>query len=163
MKSILCVIHLGQSSVKVLEVAVSMAFAYKAHLTILFPYRLIDAGHTCEVGKLKATLEQEAHEKFVTFKKQVASIDLVPHDFLTEIGFTSDRINSYVKRNKVHAIVISQRHANTIDEINPMALQNLIANWKLPFMIIPEEVDVEVFSCCLNTYPFTEAKETSLQ
>jgi hypothetical protein len=146
MKSILCVIHLTQSSVKALEVAVSLAIAYKTHLTILFPYRLINAGHNGDVGKLKATLELEAREKFAMLKKKVASIDLIPYEFQPEIGFSSDRINSYVKRNKVHTIVISQRHANTIDEINPMALQNLIVSWKIPFMIVPEDVDAEVFS-----------------
>jgi len=146
MKSILCVIHLAQSSVKVLEVAVSMASAFKTHLTILFPYRLIETGHNGDARKLKAKLEEEARQKFNLLKKQVLSIEQISYEFNPEIGFSSDRINSYVKRNKVHSIVISQRHANTIDEINPMALQILITNWKLPFMIVPEEVDAEVFS-----------------
>jgi hypothetical protein len=146
MKSILCVIHLAQSSVKVLEVAASMARAFKAHLTILFPYRLIDHDHNGDVGKLKATLEQEARDKFSILKKQIVSMDILSYEFQPEIGFSSDRINSYVKRNKVHTIVISQRHANTIDGINPMTLQSLITNWKLPFVIVPEDVDVAVFN-----------------
>jgi hypothetical protein len=149
MKSILCVIHLAQSSVKVLEIAVSMALAYKTHLTILFPYRTIDAGHG-EPGKLKARLEHEAQEKFALLKKQVPSIDFISYDFQPETGFPSDRINSYVKKNVIHTIVISQRHANTIDEINPMALQHLIMKWKLPFMIIPEDADVEAFLSTCN-------------
>lgn len=146
MRPILCVVDLTQSSVKVLEVAARMAYAYKEHLTILFPYRLIDYSYKGDLAKLKAKLEQEAGEKFFLLKKQIVLMDQLSHEFQPEIGFPADRINSYVKRNKLDMIVISQSQGNTISEINGMALQQLIANSKLPFMIVPDEVDVEIFS-----------------
>jgi regulator of sirC expression with transglutaminase-like and TPR domain len=146
MRPILCVIDLTESAVKVLEVAASMAYAYKSHLTILFPYRLIDKEYWCEVSQLKGKLEQEAREKFVSFKTRVHVLDQVLHEFQPEIGFAADRITYFVKWNKVASVVISQRQANLMNEVNQVSFQSLIANSKLPFMIVPEEVDVDVFS-----------------
>ena len=144
MRPILCVIDLSESAVQVLEVTARMAYAYKSHLTILFPYRLIDNGYRGEISKLKAKLEQEAKEKFLSIKEQVSLLDHVSYEFQPEIGFPADRINSFVRRTKVDSVVISQRLANLMNEINSMELQNLITNSKLPFTIVPEEIDVEV-------------------
>lgn len=146
MRPILCVIDLTQASVQVLEVAARMAYAYKSHLTILFPYRLIDNGYRGEISKLKSNLEQEAKENFSSLKDQVSLLDQLSFEFQPEIGFPADRINSFVRRNKIDSVVISQRQANLMNEVNHMALQNLITNSKLPFTIVPEDIDVEVFS-----------------
>jgi len=146
MRPILCVIDLTDSSVKVLEVAARMAYANKAHLTILYPYRLINHGYLTDLAKLKTKLEQEAKEKFALLQKQAGGFNHITHDFQPEIGFPADRISAYVKRNKLDLIIISQAQANTINELNGMGLQNLITNSKLPFMIVPEEMDVAVFS-----------------
>jgi hypothetical protein len=146
MRPILCVIDLSESAVQVLEVAARMAYAYKSHLTILFPYRLIDNGYRGEISKLKAKLEQEAKEKFVSLKQQVSLLDHVSHEFQPEIGFPADRISSFIRRNKVVSVVISQRQANLMNEVSHVTLETLITNSKLPFMIVPEEIDVEVFS-----------------
>jgi hypothetical protein len=128
----------------VLEVAATMAYAYKSHLTILFPYRLIDHGYNGEIFKLKLKLEEEAREKFHALKNRVALLGELSYDFLPEIGFSSDRISAHIRRNKVNSVVISQRQANAMNDANGMALQTLIASSKLPFTIIPEETDVEI-------------------
>jgi len=144
MRPILCVIDLSQSAVQVLEVAARMAYAYKSHLTILFPFRLIDNGYRGEISKLKAKLEQEAKEKFLSMKEQVPQLGHVSYEFQPEIGFPADRINSFVRGTKVNSVVISQRQANLMNEVNSMDLQNLIKNSKLPFTIVPEEIDAEL-------------------
>jgi hypothetical protein len=146
MRPILCVIDLSDTPGQVLELAARMAYAYKSHLTILFPYRLIDSSYTGDVAKLKLKLEQEAKEKFLALKSQVPMLSQVSHEFQSEIGFPADRINAFVKRNKVDSVVISQRQATLMNEVNKLAFQNLIANARLPFTIVPQEVDVEVFS-----------------
>lgn len=145
MRPILCVIDLSEMSTQVIEVAARMAYAYKTVLTILYPYRLIQEGYHGEILKLKLKLEQEAKEKFAALTKRIPLLSNVVYDFQPEIGFPYDRINAYVKRNKVEAVIISQRQANTINEINPSALQTLITSSKLPFTIVPEEIDAEVF------------------
>jgi hypothetical protein len=123
-----------------------MASAYKAVLTVLFPYRLIDNRYTGEITALKATLEQDARERFMTLKNRVSVPEALACEFLPEIGFIADRINAFLKRNKVQALVISQRQANVMNEISTKTLEHLISSSKLPFTIVPEEIDAEVLS-----------------
>lgn len=146
MRPILCVTDLGGSAVQVLEVAARMAYAYRSHLTILFPYRLIGNGYKGEIADLKRKLEQEAREKFLSLRKDIPLLNQVSHDFQPEIGFPADRIGSFVKRNKIDSVVISQRQANAMNEVNPLTLQSLITSSRLPFTIVPEETDAAVFS-----------------
>jgi nucleotide-binding universal stress UspA family protein len=146
MRPILCVVDLSESSVKVVEVAARMAYANKTQLTILFPYRLISYAYKEDVSKLKGELEQEAREKFSVIEKQVEILRRIYFEFQPEIGFAVDRVNSYARQNKVDMIVISQSQANSINEVNGTALQNLIANSKAPFMIVPAEVNTEIIS-----------------
>jgi hypothetical protein len=140
------VIDLSETSIKVLEVAARMAYANKTHLTILFPYRLINNGYKDDVSKLKLKLEQEAREKFKEIEKKIEALKLIGFDFQPEIGFAADRISYYVKRTKVDMIILSQRQADSIDEVNGVGLRNLITNSKVPFTIIPEEIDTEIFT-----------------
>lgn len=144
MKHILCVIDLTHSSQNVLEVAVGLANEKEAHLVILFPYRLIEYGYKGDVTKLKARLEHDARDKFAILKDQISLSEKLSYEFQPEIGFTVDRINYYVKRNKLDMIVISQLQANGINEINTRALQHLITNSRLPFTIVPEILMLDI-------------------
>jgi hypothetical protein len=146
MRPILCVIDLSETSIKVLEVAARMAYANKTHLTILFPYRLINNGFRDDVSKLKAKLEQDARERFEAIEKKVEALKLIAFDFHPEIGFAADRISSYLRRTKVDMIILSQREADSIGDVNGLGLRNLIAFSKVPFTIIPEEIDTEIFT-----------------
>lgn len=143
MRPILCVIDLSGSSPQVLEVAARMAYAYKSQLTILFPYRLIDSGYKGEISKLKQNLEQDARDKFAKLKELVPTLDQVSFEFQPEIGFAADRISAFIRRNSVDGVVISQR---MVSEINHVTMQTLIATSKLPFTIVPEEMDVAVIN-----------------
>jgi hypothetical protein len=146
MRPILCVIDLSETSIKVLEVAAKMAYANKTHLTILFPYRLINNGFRDDVSKLKAKLELDAWEKFEVIEKNVGALKLVGFDFHPEIGFAADRINSYLRNTKVDMIILSQPQADSIGDVNGVGLRNLITVSKVPFTIIPAEIDTEIFT-----------------
>src|SRR5687767_10458245 len=117
MRPILCVIDLSETAIKVLEVAARMAYAHKTHLTILFPYRLINNGFRDDVSKLKAKLEQDAREKFEAIEKKVETLKLIAFDFHPEIGFPADRISAYLRRVKVDMVIISQGQAYSIGEV----------------------------------------------
>lgn len=144
MRPILCVIDMTSESPKVLEVAARLASANKQALTVLFPYRLID--FNSEGGpKLKASLEQDARNKFAEMKRSIVLLNNIPVEFTPAIGFPEYLIHSHISRNKVGMIVISQRLANAIGEIKSGALQNLIAGSRVPFTIVPEEIDVESY------------------
>jgi hypothetical protein len=121
-----------------LDTAVRIARAFKRHLIILFPYRLIDHAYTDNLSVLKLKLVDEAKASFNVLKQQGEIINHYSYEFRPEIGFTSDRITSFLKAGEAEMIIISQQQANAIDEIDSTALQNLIRDSKLPFTIVPE-------------------------
>ena len=138
MRRLLCVIDLTASSVDVLKVAVSVAIRKNAQLTVLYPYRLVEFGYKGDLFELRTKLEQSAQEKFLTLKIECAGLHQIPYEFLLEIGFTADRINSFITNNKTDGVVISQLQANSMNESDARALQELIANSQIPFTIVPE-------------------------
>jgi hypothetical protein len=140
MRSILCVIDLTTSSLGVLQTAVRIASAFKAHITILFPYRLINYTYTGELSALNSKLVDDAKAKFDILKQQGKNLAHFPHDFLPEIGFSSDRITSFVKAGKTDMVVIGQQQASAMNDLNKSTLEDLIRNSKLPFTIVPETI-----------------------
>lgn len=144
MRQILCVIDLTESAAKVLEVAVRIANACKAHLIVLLPYRLIsNRGYQGDIPSLKRKLETEANEKFEELKKKIPGVENVSWEFVSEIGFISDRIESNVRRKKVDIVIISQQQNDASDDRKSFNLQALIADSKLPFVVVPPEVNIE--------------------
>ena len=140
MTEILCVIDFSESSDKVLEVAARIANAWKAHLIALFPYRLIDYGYRGEMSSLKFRLDAEAREKFHELRKSIPIMEDLSCEFHPEIGFIADRINAYVRKNKIDMIIVGQWQTVNIKDVKEFDLQHLIADSKLPFVIVPREV-----------------------
>lgn len=139
MKRLLCVIDLTEASARVLEIAGNIASGCKAHLVILFPYRLIDYGYRGDITALRRKLESEAYEKFQELKRNVPVLHTIPHEFQPEIGFIFDRIASNVKKNQVDMIVIGQQQTLAINDAKGVSLQSLISSFTLPYVIVPEE------------------------
>src|SRR5688572_7589071 len=137
MKPILCIIDLTGSSATVLDTAVRIAIAFKTHLIILFPYRFTDHVYTDNLSALNLKIASEATDKFNVLKQQGEIINHFSYEFRPEIGFTSDRITSYLKASEAEMIVIGQQQASAINEVDTNALQDLIRSSKLPFTIVP--------------------------
>jgi len=146
MKQILCVTDLTESAGHVLMKAAKIANENTSRLTVLFPYRLIPREYTGDISQLKIKLEQEAKEKFLALRGQLPLFDSIVYEFLPEIGFPGDRVNAYIKRNKVESVVIGQHQANLKNELTSMNLQNLLADSKLPVVIVPEDTSAEVLN-----------------
>src|SRR5688572_29783425 len=143
MKPILCVVDLKDSSSKVLEIAVSIASAFHTHLIVLFSYRLIGLGAELDLCTVKSTMDNQAKKQFTESSKYLLQNKDITHEFQTEIGFRADRISSYIKRNSVGMVIIGENQANDINESRSFTLGQFITDMKLPFLIVPEEVNVE--------------------
>lgn len=137
MRPILCIIDLTGSSATVLHTAVRLASAFKTHLVILSPYRLIDHEHTDNLSAFNSQLAIEATHKFNHLKQQGEIFDHISYEFRPEIGFTPDRITSFLKAGEAEMVVIGQQQASAINEVDKNALEDLIRNSKLPFTIVP--------------------------
>ena len=136
----MCVIDLTETSGKVLEVGARIANACKAHLIVLFPYRLIDYGYRGDMGSLKGKLEAEAREKFHDLQKLLGGMETLSREFHPEIGFIADRINSYVKKNKIEMVIVGQEQTINTKDVKEFNIQHLIADSKIPFVIVPADV-----------------------
>ena len=139
----MCVVDLTESSAKVLEMAARISKACNGQLLVLFPYRLIDYGYRGDMASLKLKLETEAKGKFNELKKNLADMEDLPCEFQAEIGFLADRINAHVKRNTIDMVIVGQKQAASTNDIRDFNLQSLITNSRLPFMIVPAEVNAE--------------------
>lgn len=143
MRQILCVIDFTESTGKVLEVAARIASACKAHLIVIFPYRLIDYGYQGNAASLKLKLESEAKEKFDNLRKKLPGMDKLSTEFQPEIGFISDRIKAHAAKDTIDMIIIGQDQTDSINETKGLNLQHLITHSKLPVVIVPVEVSAE--------------------
>ncbi len=138
MKQILCVIDLTESAGKVLEVAAGLATACKAHLIVLFPYRLITSGgYQGDLPSLKLKLEIDAKEKFDELRKGLPGMESITYEFVCEIGFVSDRIEANIRKKKVDLVVIGQQQTHASADLRTFNLQELISASRLPFVIVP--------------------------
>jgi Universal stress protein family len=146
MKQILCVIDLSASSEKVLEVAARIASAWRAHLVVLYPYRLIDYGHTGDMSTLRRKLEAEACEKFYILQRGVPNMESLSHEFKPEIGFVADRVIDYTKTNSIAMVIVAQPQTDSGNDLKSFNVQSLIRNSKVPFVIVPCEVSAEAKS-----------------
>ena len=142
MRQILCVIDFTDSGKKVLEVAARIAIACKAHLTVLFPYRLLDHSYQGSLASLKMKLETEAKEKFNSLRKNIPGADTISFDFQPEIGFASDRIKAHVS-DAIDMVIVGQQQTASINDSKGFNLQSLITDSRLPFVIVPSEVNAE--------------------
>jgi hypothetical protein len=144
MKSILCVVNLTESSIKVLTLAATIASSQKAYLTILFPYRLIDHTYRGDAREFRAALEQQARTTFTTFTRNVPLLNSIDFEFKPEIGFAGYIVTSFIQRQKVDMIIIGQQQAHEINDGNALLLEHLIRDSKTPFTIVPDELNIEI-------------------
>jgi hypothetical protein len=67
----------------------------------------------------------------------------IAYEFQSEIGFSADRISSYAKRNSIGMVIIGEGQAYDINDDTSFTLREFITDMKLPFLIVPDKVNVE--------------------
>lgn len=131
-KTILCTIDFSDSSKQAVEWAVTIARQLKAHLTVLYTYRLLHARNG-EVLQLKKKMEDDAQQHFVQLEKDLLRDKGITYDFRTEVGFVSDRIEDHAKKNNLNFLVmdknISTKSKENFDE--------LMEHLNVPTLLVP--------------------------
>lgn len=138
MKSVLCVVDLGESTSDVLDVAASIASSTGSHVFILFAYRLINMDDSADVMLVKQAMENDAVRKFQVWEEKSLKQNDLSYEFNAEIGFTGDRIHSYIRRNLVSSVVIGERQAASCDEGRGLTLREFVSQKQIPVFIVPE-------------------------
>lgn len=146
MRTILCVVDLGESTPDVLNYAASIAATKKSPLLILFSYRLINTGRASDVMDMKREMEQGAITRFEAFEKLCLVGKDISYAFHPEIGFTGDRIHSYIRRGLVSVIVIGKGQARTSDEGRSLTLEQFISKKNIPVFIVPSKIESDTLA-----------------
>ena len=131
-KTILCPIDFSESSIHALKWAAELSAQYNCHLTVLYPYRLLQAGKE-DVLQVKKKNEDSALQKFELLEKEYLNGKTVSFDFIPEVGFLSDRIEDHLRKNSVLLMVIG-KNMNSASQEN---LGDLITNVKVPIVVVP--------------------------
>lgn len=131
-KTILCTVDFSESTRHSLEWAVSMARHMRAHLSILYIYRLIQP-LPGEIINIKKIIEQEATQKFEILEKEYLQHTGIPYDFKIEVGFVSDRIEDRAKNNSLDFVVMDKAMKSNNNE----SFEELIEHIHVPMLLVP--------------------------
>lgn len=131
-KGVLCTIDFSESSMDALRMAMSLAQLLKSPLTILYPYRLLNT-HNGEATDLKKKIEENAMRSFATLEKDILYGSGVSYEFKIEVGFISDRVKDYAKKNSVSFLVMG----NKMNLSNKESFDELAEHLQMPLVIVP--------------------------
>lgn len=132
MKTILCTIDFSQSTRQSITWAVALATQLRAHLSILYTYRLNQA-RAGEIITMKKVIEEEARQKFAELEKECLVNSGVSYDFSIEVGFVSDRIEDRAKKNPLDFLVMDKTMKVNSNE----SLEELMEHIHVPMLVVP--------------------------
>jgi hypothetical protein len=131
-KGIICTIDFSESSKDALRWSVSLAKLMKTHLTVLYTYRLFNSSNG-EVLDLRRGIETNAIKKFSALEQEVLVGSGVPYEFKVEVGFVSNRVRHYTKKDEVSFVVMG----NKMNAANKETFDELAESIQVPLVIVP--------------------------
>lgn len=137
MKAILCALDFSEASDQVIKVALDIAAQKRTNLVVLYAYRLLQPKDQ-EIAEYRKEIEMRAQQDFAGIVKRLGINGDVPYEFRSEIGFLSDRIETYLKKNAVDIIVMSQSLAHNINEHKGLTFEHFLDTARTPVLVVPE-------------------------
>jgi hypothetical protein len=126
------VIDFSESSKNALQWAVNNTHS-GAHLTILYPYRLIHVPYGESPMALRRKIEDEANRNFQILERDFLMNKNISYDFKTEVGFLADRVEEHNKKQPINFLVIDKN----IRINNKESFDELMETTPVPMVIIP--------------------------
>jgi hypothetical protein len=131
-KTILCTTNFSTSSRHAVQWAVNLARQLKAHVTILYTYRLIKSQNG-EAVQLKKKIEEEAMQHFADLEQDVLEGQNISYDFRIEVGFMTDRVEHMLQKTPVNFLVMDKE----MSAKNKESFEELVEHIKIPLVIVP--------------------------
>ena len=131
-KGIICTVDFSESSKDALRWAVSLAKLLKTQLTVLYTYRLLNSENG-EAIELRKKTEDNALQKFSSLEKEILSDSGVSYEFKVEVGFVSNRVKHYAKKDAVSFVVMG----NKMNASNKETFDELAETIQVPLVIVP--------------------------
>jgi len=129
--AILCTIDFSEPSKDVLKYAVNLSKQFHSHITILYTYRLLNSNG--EAVEVRREIEEQAKQNFAALEKEVLEGSGVSYDFKIEVGFVSNRVEEYAKKNGVSFLVMGKKMNGSSKE----SFDELAENIQVPLVIVP--------------------------
>lgn len=131
-KGILCSVDFSESSKDALKWSLSLARLLNTSITVLFTYRLLKSvdGEATEIRK---KIEDNARKNFAILEEEILIKGGVPYVFRVEVGFVSNRVADYVKRDTVSLLVMGKEMNTTNNE----SFDELAGSIQVPLVIVP--------------------------
>lgn len=128
--TLLLVTDFSDISYKALQWAIPEAQHHHWKISVLYPYRLDQAGKREYAVKSKKDMEREAVLNFKQRLEEVLTANSVLYEFHAEVGFIHDRVTEHARKANVVLMVIGQALAKE-------SLLELLEELKIPTVIIP--------------------------
>lgn len=130
--NIICATDFSESSKDALRWSILLASQLKSHLTILFTYRLLNTHG--EIVELKKNIEKNAEENFARLEQEFLKGKEISYDFKIEVGFVSNRVRDYAKKNATSLLVMGSGDTSATRE----PLNDLVESIQIPLVIVPK-------------------------
>jgi len=131
-KTILYTTNFSNSSNHALKWAVTLAKQLKAHITILYTYRLIKSQNG-EVIQMKKKIEEEALRNFATLEHDLLTNQNISYDFRMEVGFMNDRVEHFTRKVPINFLVMDREMSTE----NRESFDELVEHITVPLVIVP--------------------------
>jgi hypothetical protein len=131
-KGIICTTDFSESSKDALKWSVSLAQLLNTRLTILYTYRLLNS-HNGEALELRKEIEESANRNFSSLERDILTGKGISYDFKIEVGFVSNRVKHYAKKDGVSFVVMGKRMNST----NKESFDELAESLQVPLVIVP--------------------------
>ncbi|MDL5048871.1 hypothetical protein QQ054_22925 [Oscillatoria amoena NRMC-F 0135] len=96
MGPVLCALDFSETSPLVLKTAVDLTMHYQTRLVALYAYRIQPESEA--IADYRQTKVKKAHDQFALLESKLGLNGSVPYEFRAEVGFLSDRIESWIKK-----------------------------------------------------------------
>jgi K+-sensing histidine kinase KdpD len=130
--TILCTIDFSEASKDVLRYAVNLSKQFKSHITVLYTYRLFNSQNGALI-EMRKKMEESAKQNFTMLEKEILAGSGVSYDFKVEVGFVSNRVEEYAKKNGVSFLVMGKKMNGSSKE----SFDELAENLNVPLVIVP--------------------------
>lgn len=129
----------SESSNRSLSFVLDIAYSHQSELIIFYTYRLISnkEKHDNMNGvSIKKEKERIALKKFEKLRKTHPDFSKVDHCFVTEVGFTDERISSAIKRFDVDLLIIPENIQRKLEENHDLSKEKFASHFHCSVLLM---------------------------
>ncbi len=108
-------------------------------MIILYSYRLTPTANDENLHLVKEKAEAKAKSQFQMMERMLQDNKVASYNFMVEVGFLSDRIQSHAARNNNSLLIIGSDVARLIQGHDEKGLIPFLDGLQIPTFILPDK------------------------